>query len=61
MLLYIKKMTTKINVLQVIPKLGFGGAETGCYDIAHYPREKDCGSFVATSVGDYLNLLKKIK
>ena len=29
-------MTTKINVLQVIPKLGYGGAETGCYDIAHY-------------------------
>ena len=35
MLLYIKNMTTKINVLQVIPKLGYGGAETGCYDIAH--------------------------
>ena len=34
MLLYINKMTTKINVLQVIPKLGYGGAETGCYDIA---------------------------
>ena len=24
------------KVLQVIPKLGYGGAETGCYDIAHY-------------------------
>ena len=43
MLLYINKMTTKINVLQVIPKLGFGGAETGCYDIAHYLAEQDCG------------------
>ena len=42
-------MTTKINVLQVIPKLGFGGAETGCYDIAHYLAEQDCGSFIATS------------
>ena len=40
MLLYINKMTTKINVLQVIPKLGYGGAETGCYDIAHYLAEK---------------------
>ena len=29
-------MTTKLNVLQVIPKLGYGGAETGCYDIAHF-------------------------
>ena len=37
-------MTTKINVLQVIPKLGYGGAETGCYDIAHYLAEQDCGS-----------------
>ena len=25
-------MTTKINVLQVIPKLGYGGAETGTDD-----------------------------
>ena len=30
----------KIKVLQVIPKLGYGGAETGCYDIAHYLAEK---------------------
>ena len=29
-------MSSKIKVLQVIPKLGFGGAETGCYDLAHY-------------------------
>ena len=29
-------MTAKIKVLQVIPKLGYGGAETGCYDLAHY-------------------------
>ena len=39
-------MTSKIKVLQVIPKLGFGGAETGCYDIAHYLAEKGCGSFI---------------
>ena len=54
-------MTTKINVLQVIPKLGFGGAETGCYDIAHYLAEKDCGSFVATSGGELLKFVKKNK
>ena len=32
-------MPSKINVLQVIPKLGYGGAETGCYDLAHYLNE----------------------
>ena len=54
-------MTTKINVLQVIPKLGFGGAETGCYDIAHFLPENDCGSFVATSGGELLKFVKKDK
>ncbi len=54
-------MITKINVLQVIPKLGFGGAETGCYDIAHYLAEKDCGSFIATSGGELLKFVKKNK
>ena len=54
-------MTTKINVLQVIPKLGFGGAETGCYDIAHYLAEKDCGSHIATSGGELLKFVKKNK
>ena len=54
-------MTTKINVLQVIPKLGYGGAETGCYDIAHFLPENDCGSFVATSGGELLKFVKKDK
>ena len=54
-------MTTKINVLQVIPKLGFGGAETGCYDIAHYLAEKECGSHIITSGGDLLKFIKKNK
>ncbi len=54
-------MTTKINVLQVIPKLGYGGAETGCYDIAHYLAEKDCGSYIATSGGELLKFVKKNK
>ena len=61
MLLYRKIMTTKINVLQVIPKLGYGGAETGCYDIAHYLSEQDCGSFIATSGGELLKFVKKSK
>ncbi len=54
-------MTSKIKVLQVIPKLGYGGAETGCYDIAHYLAEKDCDSFIATSGGDLLKFVKKKK
>jgi len=54
-------MTTKLNVLQVIPKLGYGGAETGCYDIAHYLAENECGSFIATSGGDLLKFVKKDK
>tara|TARA_B100000886_G_scaffold219873_1_gene152724 strand:- start:1236 stop:2393 length:1158 start_codon:yes stop_codon:yes gene_type:complete len=54
-------MTTKINVLQVIPKLGYGGAETGCYDIAHYLSEQECGSFIATSGGELIKYVKKNK
>ena len=54
-------MTTKLNVLQVIPKLGYGGAETGCYDIAHFLPENDCGSFLATSGGELLKFVKKDK
>ena len=42
-------MSSNLKVLQVIPKLGYGGAETGCYDIAHYLPENDCGSFIAVS------------
>ena len=52
-------MSTKINVLQVIPKLGYGGAETGCYDIAHYLAEKECGSFIVTASGDLLKFVNK--
>ena len=54
-------MSAKINVLQVIPKLGYGGAETGCYDIAHYLAEKECGSFIATAGGELLKFIKKDK
>ncbi len=54
-------MIAKMNILQVIPKLGYGGAETGCYDIAHYLAEKDCGSYIATSGGELLKFVKKNK
>ena len=54
-------MSSKINVLQVIPKLGYGGAETGSFDIAHYLAEKECSSYVATSSGELLKFVKKEK
>ena len=50
-----------IKVLQVIPKLGYGGAETGCYDIAHYLAEKNCKSYIITSGGPLLKFIKKNK
>ena len=54
-------MSSNIKVLQVIPKLGYGGAETGCYDIAHYLTEKNCGSFIVTSGGPLTKFIDKKK
>ena len=55
------KMAFEFNVLQVIPKLGYGGAETGCYDIAHYLPENNCGSYIVTSGGPLLKFIDKKK
>ena len=52
-------MSSKLKVLQVIPKLGYGGAETGCYDLAHYLYENDCKSFLATSGGELTKFINK--
>ena len=54
-------MPTKLKVLQVIPKLGYGGAETGCYDIAHYLNENDCKSYIITSGGQLTKFINKKK
>ena len=54
-------MSSNLKVLQVIPKLSYGGAETGCYDIAHYLPENDCGSFIVTSGGELLKFIDKKK
>ncbi len=54
-------MPTKLKVLQVIPKLGYGGAETGCYDIAHYLYENDCKSYLITSGGELTKFVDKKK
>ncbi len=54
-------MSSNLKVLQVIPKLGYGGAETGCYDIAHYLPENNCESFIVTSGGELLKFVDKKK
>jgi len=54
-------MSSELKVLQVIPKLGYGGAETGCYDLAHYLHENNCTSFIATSGGDLIKFIDKKK
>ena len=54
-------MSSNLNVLQVIPKLGYGGAETGCYDIAHFLPENNCKSYIVTSGGGLTKFIDKKK
>ena len=54
-------MASNFKVMQVIPKLGYGGAETGCYDIAHFLAEKDCRSIIVTSGGPLIKFVRKKK
>jgi len=54
-------MSSKIKILQVIPSLGYGGAETGCYDLAHFLPEQGWKSFIMTSGGDLLKFVNKNK
>ena len=54
-------MKKKIKVLQVIPRLGYGGAETGCYDLAHFLPEQGYKSYIATSGGELLKFINKKK
>ena len=54
-------MSLNLKVLQVIPKLGYGGAETGCYDLAHYLPENGCESFIVTSGGELTKFIDKKK
>jgi len=54
-------MKKKIKVLQVIPRLGYGGAEMGCYDLAHFLPEKNYKSFLITSGGELLSFIDKKK
>ena len=56
-------MSSKLKVMQVIPRLGYGGAETGCYDLAHYLPENNCISYIVTSGGELVKFIdpKKVK
>ena len=54
-------MSSKIKILQVIPKLGYGGAEVGCFDLAHYLSENNCTSFIVTSGGELTKYINKKK
>jgi len=54
-------MSSKLKVLHVIPRLGYGGAEIGCYDLAHYLKEQKSSSFIATSGGELLKYIDKKK
>ena len=56
-----KKKNKVLKVLQVIPKLGYVGAETGCYDLAHFLPEENCKSFIVTSGGELLKHVNKEK
>ena len=50
-------MIKKIRLLQVIPSMGIGGAETGCRHIADYVAEQSEFSSILTSGGSQINLL----
>ena len=54
-------MSSNLKVLQVIPELGYGGAETGCFDVAHYLSENNCKSFIVTSGGALVKFINKEK
>jgi glycosyltransferase involved in cell wall biosynthesis len=54
-------MSSNLKVLQVIPRLGYGGAETGCYDLAHYLPEHNCLSYIVTSGGELTKYIDKKK
>ncbi len=54
-------MKKKIKVLQVIPRLDYGGAETGCYDLGHFLPERGWKSFIATSGGQLIKYIDKKK
>ena len=54
-------MIKKINLLQIIPRMDVGGAETGCMHVAEYLEKSSHKSSILTSGGNLLNLIDKNK
>ena len=54
-------MSSKLKVLQVIPRLDYGGAEIGCYYLAHYLSEQKSKSYIASSGGKLTKYINKKK
>ena len=52
-------MIKKIRLLQVIPSMGIGGAETGCKYLGNYVAKRSEFSAILTSGGSQLNFLSK--
>ena len=52
-------MIKKINLLQIIPRMDVGGAETGCMHVAEYLEKSSHKSSILTSGGNLLNLIDK--
>ena len=52
-------MIKKIRLLQVIPSMGIGGAETGCRHVADYISEHCELSSILTSGGSQLSSISK--
>jgi glycosyltransferase involved in cell wall biosynthesis len=54
-------MDKKIRLLQVIPRLDIGGAETGCIDIAKFTTNKNCYSAILCSGGEQIKNIDQTK
>ena len=54
-------MDKKIRLLQVIPRLDVGGAETGCKDIAQFISNQNYFSEFYVQVENKLKILTKLK
>ena len=54
-------MDKKIRLLQVIPRLDVGGAETGCKDIAQFIAEQNYFSTILCSGGEQIKNIDQTK
>ena len=52
-------MKKHIKVLQVIPKLGYGDGEIGCFDLAHLWPDEAGKCYIAPSGGGLLKYINK--